>query len=85
MENLFIEVFMEDSMKCISEYYTYQSRWHEPYQEFVGTCVEMPLLSFLAETHAKAIVGIRDLVKQVVEGMIEAGEEPPALLSDRNV
>jgi len=66
-------------MDCVSEYYTYETRWHEPYKEFVGTCAEIPHISFLAQTHADAMIGIRDIAKQVIIGMIEAGETLPKI------
>ncbi len=65
------------------EHYTYRVTWSEEEKEFVGLCVEMPLLSHGDESQGAALNGIVRLVAGVVADMIEKGETPPQPLADR--
>jgi len=49
--------------------YTYRVLWSEEGEEFVGLCVELPSLSWLAETSEEALIGIRAIVKDCVSDM----------------
>jgi predicted HicB family RNase H-like nuclease len=57
--------------------------WSEEDGEYVGLCAEFPGLSWLAKTQEEALVGVRDMVKQVVADMQENGEVVPIPLSTR--
>ena len=64
-------------------HYGYRVSWSAEDQEFVGTCAEFPSLSWLATTQEQALTGIRDLVTQVVDDLLDAGEPVPEPMSSR--
>ncbi len=49
--------------------YTYRITWSEDDNEYVGSCVEFPSLSWLANTPENALSGIRKIVSEVVFDM----------------
>jgi len=62
--------------------YTYRVTWSEEDGEYVGLCAEFPSLSWLASTPEAALVGIRQVVADVVADLEVAGEpvaEPIAI------
>ncbi|RNL61105.1 toxin-antitoxin system HicB family antitoxin [Nocardioides marmoriginsengisoli] len=65
-------------------HYTYRVSWSAEDREFVGTCVELPSLSWLAPDSAAAILGIEQLAADVVRELADAGEPVPAPLSERS-
>ena len=67
----------------MSERYTYRITWSAEDDEHVGLCAEFPLLSWLAPTPARALSGIRRLVRDCVEDMKESGETPPEPIANR--
>lgn len=64
-------------------HYRYTVFWSKEDGEFVGTVAEFPSLSFLDESQAAALEGIENLVGEVVEDMVESGEEIPVPLAER--
>jgi predicted HicB family RNase H-like nuclease len=64
-------------------HYTFRVTWSEEDQEHVALCAEFPSLSYLAATPDKALKGILETVKDVVEDMEENGEAVPEPFSDR--
>ena len=46
--------------------YTYRITWSEEDGEYAGLCAEFPSLSWLASTPDVALVGIRQMVADVV-------------------
>lgn len=64
--------------------YTYRVTWSEEDQEHVGLCAEFPSLSWLAETPEEALVGIRQLVAQVVADLKSNQEPVPEPLAVRS-
>ncbi len=64
-------------MALKNDRYTYRVTWSEDDKEHVGLCVEFPGLSWLAETVEAALIGIRDVVAEVVKDMQENNEEVP--------
>lgn len=66
------------------EHYLYRVSWSEEDQEFVGTCVELPSLSWLATTPEQALAGILDLVAEVVDELLYGGEPVPEPLSTKH-
>ncbi|MEK7812379.1 MAG: toxin-antitoxin system HicB family antitoxin [Candidatus Desantisbacteria bacterium] len=61
--------------------YTYRVTWAEDDNEYVGLCVEFPILSWLAETPELALKGIRKVVADVVRDMQENGETLPEAIA----
>ena len=64
-------------------HYTYRVAWSPEDSEFVATCLEFPSLSWLAATQHEALVGLLDLVADVVGDLTKEGEEVPEPLSER--
>lgn len=64
-------------------HYTYRVSWSSEDQEFVGTCVEFPSLSWLAPSQSGALLGIERVVEDVVADMQESGEDVPQPLAER--
>ena len=67
----------------MSDRYTYRVTWSPEDGEFVGLCLEFPLLSWLAESPDEAFSGIRALVRDIVADLATIGETPPAPLAER--
>ncbi|GEO80718.1 type II toxin-antitoxin system HicB family antitoxin [Pararhodospirillum oryzae] len=63
--------------------YTYRVGWSAEDEEFVGTCVEFPSLSWLDENEDEAFRGIRKLVRETVAEMSAASEPIPEPISLR--
>ncbi len=63
--------------------YTYRVTWLDEDGEYVGLCAEFPSLSWLADTQESALVGIRDVVSQVIKDMQATGELIPQPLATR--
>jgi len=57
--------------------------WSGEDEEYVATCLELPSLSWLAETQEEALRGLRDLIADVVQEMRDSGEQVPEPLSSR--
>ncbi len=54
--------------------YSYRITWSEEDQEYVGLCLEFPLLSWLAPRQEDAFAGIRRTVADAVRDMESTGE-----------
>jgi predicted HicB family RNase H-like nuclease len=65
-------------------HYTYRVSWSGEDREFVGTCVELPSLSWLEESQGAALAGIEKLVADVVADMSAHGESVPEPLAERS-
>ncbi len=63
--------------------YTYRVTWSVEDGEFVATCAEFPLLSWLADSQAAALQGLVDLVADTVGDLESNGEDIPEPLSER--
>jgi len=57
--------------------YTYEAVWANKDKQFIGLCKEFPSLSWLEDTEAAALAGIKDLVKEVMHDMHMNGETVP--------
>lgn len=64
-------------------HYTYRVTWSPEDEEFVGTCLELPSLSWLAATQDEALHGTRDLVRDVIEDLRSNAEAVPEPLTSR--
>ena len=65
------------------DHYAYRVIWSAEDEEYVGLCAEFPLLSWLEQTPEDAFSGIRRVVGEVLEDMLEDGETPPEPIADR--
>jgi len=65
------------------ERYTYRVSWSEEDQEHVGTCLELPSVSWLAGSRNEALDGIYRVARDVVGNMLQSNEEPPGPVSAR--
>lgn len=70
-------------MPMQSDRYIYRISWSAEDKEYVGLCVEFPRLSWLAESPEAALLGIREVVEEVLKDMKDSGEPPPDPLSSR--
>lgn len=67
-----------------TDHYTYRVSWSGEDGEFVATCLELPSLSWLAATQARALSGLRKLVQEVVADLAGNGEPVPEPLAERH-
>ena len=58
--------------------YTYRVTWSEEDGEYVGLCAEFPSLSWLAAGPEEALLGVRQLVGEVVADMKANAEPEPS-------
>ena len=65
------------------DHYTYRVSWSPEDREYVATVIEFRSLSWLAPDPAAALLGLRDLVAQVVDELVTSGEPAPEPLADR--
>lgn len=65
------------------DHYSYRITWSEEDGEHVGSCVELPSLSWLAATPGAALHGICRLVAQVVADMQADSEARPEPLATK--
>ncbi len=70
-------------MENRSDYYTYRVSWSVDDNEYVGSCVEFPSLSWLAKEPEAALHGIREVVNGVVTDMQSTGETVPEPLATK--
>ena len=63
--------------------YTYRLFWSEGDNEWVGTAVEFPLLSYLDKDYLNAALGIQEVVGFALEVIEEEGREAPQPLRQR--
>lgn len=64
-------------------HYTYCVSWSVEDEEFKGTALELPSLSWMEPDAEAAFAGIRRLARDVVADLERAGERVPAPLADR--
>lgn len=65
-------------------HYTYRVTWSAEDGEFVASCLELPSLSWLAESQVDALRGLEAVVRDALADMEEQGEEIPAPYADRH-
>lgn len=68
----------------IAAHYKYDVVWSPEDQEFIATVAEFPSLSWMAEDQVAALLGLRDLLEEVVQDMYQNGEEIPRPFMERN-
>lgn len=69
----------------IADRYSYRVFWSEVDREYVGTVVEFPGLSHLDRDPAKALNGIRELTKEVVDSNEFETPAPSDINSDADL
>ncbi|GJG95021.1 hypothetical protein CBA19C6_11050 [Cupriavidus pauculus] len=67
------------------DHYTYRVTWSAEDKEYVGLCAEFRSLSWLADSQAEALEGVRQHVADVVRDMRKAGEKIPEALADQKL
>ena len=63
--------------------YTYRLAWSAKDSEFIATVVEFPSLSWIADSREAALTGLTSVVEEVLEDMLNEGEEIPAPWDER--
>lgn len=63
--------------------YTYRLEWSPLYDEYVGSCIELPFLRRQAPTAQEAITQIQTAVDEHLGCMQSLGETPPTALTER--
>jgi predicted HicB family RNase H-like nuclease len=66
------------------DHYTYRVTWSPEDGEYLGLCVELPSLSWLASTPEEALSGIRRVAVEVVADLQTSGEPVPEALAERH-
>ena len=74
---------MSETMSDVTRY-TYGVTWSVEDDEHVATCLELPSLSWLADTQEDALGGLRELVAEVVRDLAGTGGPVPEPLSLRS-
>lgn len=64
-----------------NDHYTYRVTWSEEDGEYVGMCAEFQSLSWLATEPEAALLGIRQVVADVVADLHSSGEPVPEPLA----
>lgn len=67
-----------------ASHYAYKIEWSEEDEEYVGTVLEFPGLSWLDESPIEALNGIQQVTQECVEDMVKRGEEPPVPFSEKH-
>lgn len=75
----------KDKKSTKAESYTYRAIWSEEDGEYVGLCAEFPSLSHLADSKAKALNGIVDLVAESIKDMKKSKEQLPTKSKGTNI
>ncbi len=65
------------------DHYTYRVTWSQEDGEYLGLCVELPSLSWLASTPQKALSGIRNVAAEAIADMQANNEPVPEPLADK--
>lgn len=66
------------------DHYTYRVTWSPDDGEHLALCIEFPSLSWLAATPEAALVGIRQVVADVLADMKASGEAVPVPLAEKH-
>jgi predicted RNase H-like HicB family nuclease len=64
-------------------HYTYRAEWSPDHHEYVGRCIELPLLSHWAPTMQEAMAGVECAVDEHIGERYEAGDDVPTPLTER--
>jgi len=64
--------------------YTYRIEWSPLYDEYVGSCLELPFLRRQAPTAQEAITAIQTAVDEHIDCIQKLGETPPTPMTVRS-
>lgn len=67
----------------IADHYSYRINWSAEDEEFVGSVLELPSLSWLEPESGQAFAGIQQLARDVVADLEASGQKVPQPLSER--
>jgi predicted RNase H-like HicB family nuclease len=62
--------------------YTYQITWSPEDHAHLGQCIEFPALSWLAPTPEEALLGIRQVIADVITDLANNAESIPEPLAE---
>ncbi len=65
------------------DHYTYRVTWSQEDGKYLGLCVELPSLSWLAGEPGEALAGIRKVAAEAVADMQANGEPVPEPLAEK--
>ena len=71
-------------MPIKNDRYTYSVTWSDDDKEYIGLCTEFPSLSWISSTPEAALKGIRKVVGDVIEDMLNNQEKIPDPISCKN-
>lgn len=66
------------------DHFTYRVTWSQEDREYIGLCAEFPSLSWLDDSQQKALLGVMNLVAEVIADMEKSGEKVPEPIADKN-
>ena len=66
-----------------ADHYTYRVTWSPEDGEYLGLCVELPSLSWLAASPEETLSGIRKVATEAVADMLANGESVPEALAEK--
>jgi len=72
---------MATHVEIKNDRYTYRVTWSDEDDEYLGLCAEFPSLSWLADSQEAALVGIKNVVAEVISDMQSSGESIPQPLA----
>jgi predicted HicB family RNase H-like nuclease len=65
------------------DHYTYRVTWSQEDGEYLGLCVELPSLSWLAGSPTGALSGIRQVTAEAIADLQSNGEPVPKPLAEK--
>ena len=74
---------MQTHERPVIEHYRFSVEWSAEDDEFVATVAEFPSLSWLEASQVKALEGLENLLREVVDDMLTRGEDVPLPFSGR--
>ena len=73
----------EERERPVADRYTYRIAWSAKDAEFVATVVEFPSLSWVDRSRERALSGLTSVVEEVLQDLLEQGEEIPTPWDER--
>lgn len=70
-------------MNDVSNKYAYRVQWSEEDEQYVGTVLEFPSMSWLDDTPVEALNGIQRTVSEAIQLLEKDGKEVPKPFSER--
>lgn len=70
-------------MPLKNDHFTYRVTWSDEDKEYIGLCAEFPSLSWLDESPESALIGIRNVVADVIKDMKKNAEPVPEPIASR--